>query len=86
MTQFRVNFIGEGVTGTTGAGAQRAAALDHEIGNNSMKGQTVVISGTRFAATSEFLGTLGQTDKIGYGQRCFFKFEQTENFSSAEAC
>lgn len=39
-----VNFIGEFVTGAAGAGAGWVATLDHEVGDDAVKGDAIVIA------------------------------------------
>ncbi len=76
MFQAGIKLIGKIVSGTAGSGAEGAAALDHEIINDPVKGEAVIVTATGpSAGIREFLGTFGKTDKVRYCQRCHFKFK-----------
>ena len=70
--QSRHDFVIEVVARTAGAGAQRAAALDHEVLDDAMEGQAVI---ERFVArlagerVGPFLLAGGQAKEVGYGFR-----------------
>jgi octaprenyl-diphosphate synthase len=59
VLQSGIALILEAVAWSPGTGAVRTAALDHEIGNDAMERQSVVIS------------SFGQINEIGYCYRCF---------------
>src|ERR1700719_354650 len=64
-----MKLIRESVARTTASIAARAAALDHEFGNYTVKAQAVVIIPLLFFSghfVGEFLGTLRQANKIGH--------------------
>ena len=76
MLEGRVDLIGEAVTRAARAGAERATALNHEIGNHAVKIQSIVVRLTGFAALGlKFLGPFGQTHKVSHRQRCFLKLQ-----------
>ena len=57
MTYAVAGLVFEAVTRTAAAGAFRAAALDHEIGKDAVKIQSVIEPAP------------GQVDEVGHGQR-----------------
>src|SRR5690606_33004387 len=63
-----VGLVLEGVARATGAGAERAAALDHEVVDDAVEGQPVVEGLTGAAGVVlVLLGALGQTDEVVHG-------------------
>src|SRR5580704_15772644 len=70
-----MKFVGEAIAGPAGARAQRAPALNHELRNDAMKDQSVEKGPLRLLIRfwiGEFLGSLGQPDKILDGLRRLF--------------
>jgi hypothetical protein len=71
MFQGRVNFIPEFVPWATGACAFWAAALDHEVFDDPMEYQAIVIR----AFPASLHRAFGQAYKIANGKGAFFKFQ-----------
>ena len=72
----RINLIDKAITRTARAGAERATALDHKVGDHPMKPKPVVVRLASFAALSlKFLSALCQAHKVGYSQWSFLKLE-----------
>ena len=64
-TKLGVELIGELVARTTGAGAERATTLDHEVVDHPVEAKAIEVRLTRAAGVvTVFLGALGQTDKV----------------------
>src|SRR6478736_852603 len=62
-----MKFVCKFVAGAAHAGAVRASALDHKIGNDAVENESVIVRAFFFLAgffVSEFLGAFGQADKI----------------------
>src|SRR2546423_14709661 len=75
MLERWMEFVAKGVTWTAAAAAFGASALNHEIGDNSMEDQAIVIVAFLFLAGArvlEFLSTFGKPDEVGHGLRRFF--------------
>ena len=89
--QLGVELVGEGVARAAGAGAQRAAALDHEPVDHPVEAQPVVVplaGATRVVAV--VLGALGQAREVLHGLGCVVR-EQVDarcrhGWSSAWPC
>ena len=67
-----VDFVVEVVAGAAGAGAQGAAALDHEILDDAVEGQTVIerlMAGLAGHRVDPFLLAGGEAKEIGSGIR-----------------
>src|SRR6267154_530125 len=76
-----MKFVGKFVTRATHAGTVRASALNHEIGNDAMKNQSVVETAHFFLSgffVGEFLSAFRQADKILDCLRRFF-FHQLDD-------
>jgi hypothetical protein len=68
-----MEFVGELVAGTAGAGAERVSALNHEVGNHAMENQTVVERAPGLLPAlrvDELFGALGKIDEVRHGVRC----------------
>ena len=80
VCQRRIDFVRELVARIARAGSQRAATLDHEVGNHPVKIQPVVVRralgiGRRAAGFRVVLGTLREADEVGDGHWGFFKLQ-----------
>src|SRR5216684_4696632 len=74
VPQRLVEFIGELIARPAGAGAQRAAALNHEVGDHAVKRQAVVkrpFHGFSRFGVGEFLCAFGEFDEVGHRLRRF---------------
>ena len=62
-----MDFIVEHIAGAAGAGADRAAALDHEVRDDAVEAQTVVVRGGVGTAgvVLVFAFALGQFNEVG---------------------
>jgi len=76
-----MKFIAESIPRIAGARAERASALNHEVGNHSVEDEPIIKWALYFlsrARVLEFLGAFGQSDKIRDGLRGFL-FKQTSD-------
>src|SRR6266851_1806463 len=80
------DFVLELVSGIARAIARRIPALDHEVGNYSMKNRAVVKRHAVLCRTADrilpVLGAVGQADEVGDCFRCFF-FKQSATQGSS---
>src|SRR5690606_10378623 len=84
VLQGGIKLILELVSGATVADAKWTSALDHEVGNDAMKGDAVVEGLVLFhRSTAAFLGVVfgafGEADEIGDGQRNLLKLQLKQN-------
>src|SRR3989442_14763989 len=76
--------MGEFVSGSAGTGSQGASALNHEIGNDTMKSEAIVKATFRFLAglrIGKFFCAFGQADEIRHGLRRFCLKQAADNVS-----
>src|ERR1700676_210540 len=81
MLQGRMELVRESISGAAASIAARAAALNHEIGNDAVKRKSIVIVFLLFFPghfVGEFLSAFRQSDEIGHGLGRFF-FEQANH-------
>lgn len=91
MAEFGVEFVAESVTGAASANAARAAALNHEIGNDAMEDEAVVersLSGFAGEFIDELELTGCEADEIfdGIGYEVFVELGGHVAQRSFEAC
>src|SRR5262245_7157308 len=68
MTQLRMKLVAEFVAGSTRAGAERIAVLNHESRDHAVENESVVKRLLHFLAAfriGPLLRPLGQTDEVG---------------------
>ena len=74
-----VDLVLEEVAGISGAVTRAVAALDHEVGDDAVKGGAVVeglvVHLLEGLGVGPVLGAFGETDEVGYGDGSFFFVE-----------
>ena len=82
VAQRLVELVREGIARAAGAGAERAAALDHEAADHPVEGQAVVERGAGGSVgAAQVQAALGQADEIDHGQRGLAVMEFEEDVS-----